>query len=88
MVVAMSSSRLPAGSSSSEQGGRPRAQVAYEGEDEFSTVSLDPKRKRQAQDQAKLAPEAPGHKARVKVDELKPTNEQGVFGLLRKIFAK
>ncbi len=84
----MSSSKLPAGSSSSEQGGRPRAQVAYEGEDEFSTLSLDPRRKVQAKDQAKLAPSAPGEQERVKVDELKPTNEQSVFGFLRKIFAK
>lgn len=80
--------KLPSGSSSSDLGGRPRAQVAYEGEDEFSTMSLDPKRKEQVKDQARLSPARPGEKTEVKVDQLKPVNEQGVLGFFRKIFAK
>lgn len=41
----MSASQKPTGSSPSGTDGRPRAQVAYEGDDEFSTMSLDPQRR-------------------------------------------
>ncbi|MFO0596613.1 MAG: hypothetical protein U0228_14955 [Myxococcaceae bacterium] len=80
--------KLPSGSSSSESGGRPRAQVSYEGEDEFSAMSLDPSRKSQLKGKQQLAPAAPGEREQVKVDELKSTNDQGIVGLFRKIFAK
>jgi hypothetical protein len=84
----MSSTKLPSGSSPSLPGARPRAQVSYEGEDEFSTMSLDPGRKEQLKTKQQLAPTAPGEKESVKVDELKATNDQGIVGLFRKIFAK
>jgi hypothetical protein len=82
------SSKLPSGSSPSLPGARPRAQVSYEGEDEFSAMSLDPTRKDQLKTRQQLAPAAPGEKEHVKVDELKSTNDQGIVGLFRKIFAK
>ncbi|GMU58441.1 MAG: hypothetical protein AMXMBFR34_02040 [Myxococcaceae bacterium] len=83
----MSGTKLPIGSATG-QDGRPRAQVAYEGEDEFSTMSLDPERKRVLKKKETLEPSAPGEKQHVKVNELKPMNDQGVVGFLRKIFAK
>lgn len=83
----MSGPKLPIGSATGADG-RPRAQVAYEGEDEFSAMSLDPERKRVLKKKETLAPSAPGLRAQVKVDQLKPTNDQGVVGFLRKIFAK
>lgn len=85
----MSNDKLPSGSSASGPGGRPRAQISYEGEDEFSTMSLDPSRKNVSKTKAKLAPNAPGEREQVRVDELKSVNDQqGVLGFLRKIFAK
>lgn len=80
--------KLPSGSSPSLPGARPRAQVSYEGEDEFSAMSLDPKRKQQLKEKEQLAPAGPGENKQVKVDELKATNDQGIVGLFRKIFAK
>lgn len=80
--------KLPSGSSPSLPGARPRAQVSYEGEDEFSAMSLDPNRKAQLKEKNALAPPPPGEKEKVKVDELKPINDQGIVGLFRKIFAK
>lgn len=80
--------KLPSGSSPSLPGARPRAQVSYEGEDEFSAMSLDPTRKAQLKKKQELQPPAPGEREQVKVDELKPMNEQGIIGLFRKIFAK
>lgn len=80
--------KLPTGSSPSLPGARPRAQVSYEGEDEFSAMSLDPNRKKQLKDKQQLAPTSPGERENVKVDELKSTNDQGIVGLFRKIFAK
>ncbi|MFT3706450.1 MAG: hypothetical protein QM817_02165 [Archangium sp.] len=80
--------KLPSGSSASGAGGRPRAQVSYEGEDEFSAMSLDPSRKEQLRKTKELAPPAPGEREQVKVDELKPMNDQGIVGLFRKIFSK
>ena len=84
----MAHSKLPTGSTSSAPGDRPRAQVAYEGEDEFSAMSLDPSRKKGLKQKEALAPGAPGQRDEVKVDELKATNESGIVGLFRKIFAK
>lgn len=82
-------SKLPTGSgASSPSDPRPRAQVSYEGQDEFSAMSLDPERRKSNKAQQKLQPSAPGEKQEMKVDELKATNQQGFFGLLRKIFAK
>lgn len=78
----------PSGSSASAPGDRPRAQISYEGEDEFSMMSLDPSRKKIQQSQAKLAPIAPGAKTEVKVNELKSTNDSGMVGFFRKIFAR
>ncbi len=80
--------KLPSGSSPSLPGARPRAQVSYEGEDEFSAMSLDPNRKKQLKDKQQLAPKGPGEKDQVKVDQLKATNDQGIVGLFRKIFAR
>lgn len=82
------STKLPSGSSPSLPGARPRAQVSYEGEDEFSTMSLDPSRKNQLKKKQELTPANPGEREQVKVDELKPMNEQGIVGLFRKIFPK
>ena len=62
--------------------------MSYEGEDEFSAMSLDPNRKKQLKDKQQIAPSAPGEKEQVKVDELKATNDQGIVGLFRKIFSK
>ncbi len=84
----MSNNKFVSGSSPSLPGARPRAQVSYEGEDEFSAMSLDPSRRQQLKKKQELAPAAPGEREQVKVDELKPTNEQGIVGLFRKIFAK
>lgn len=80
--------KLPTGSSSSNPGDRPRAQVAYEGEDEFSTMSLDPERRRALNSRHQLLPPSPGQRPEVKVDDLRPVTEKGIVGLIRKIFAK
>jgi hypothetical protein len=80
--------KLPTGSSSGGSGGRPRAQVAYEGEDEFSTMSLEPSRKEAIKNKETLTPNAPGSHQSVKVDELKSTNNNGVLAMLRRIFVK
>lgn len=80
--------KLPSGSAPSLPGARPRAQVSYEGEDEFSAMSLDPDRKRQLKEKQQLTPAGPGEKVEVKVNQLKPVNDQGIVGLFRKIFAK
>lgn len=87
-MVNVMAGKLPSGSSPSLPGARPRAQVSYEGEDEFSTMSLDPNRKEQQKLKQKLAPPPPGEKSSVSIDELKPVNDQGIVGLFRKIFAK
>ena len=87
-MVSSMSTKLPSGSSPSLPGARPRAQVSYEGEDEFSAMSLDPTRKDQLKKKQELKPPPPGEREQVKVDELKPMNEQGIVGLFRKIFAK
>lgn len=81
----MASAKLPQGSAASQPGGRPRAQVSYEGDDEFSAMSLDPSRKKQLKEKAALDPD---RTTKATVDELKPTNDQGIVGLFRKIFAK
>ena len=65
--------------------GRPRAQVSYEGEDEFSAMSLDPSRRRK--DAVDLEPVGPGQRKEVHIDELKP-KRRGAIGFFRKIFAK
>ncbi len=81
--------KVPSGSSPSAPADpRPRAQVSYEGEDEFSAQSLDPMRRKVMQSQEKLKPVEPGKKAEIKVSELKPTNEHGKLAFLRKIFSK
>jgi hypothetical protein len=80
--------KITSGSSASLPGARPRAQISYEGEDEFSTMSLDPARKDALKEKQRLAPAAPGEREQVKVDELKPTNDNGIVSLLRRIFAK
>ena len=77
------SPQKPVGGAPSAPGDRPRAQVAYEGEDEFSTMSLDPERRKKAR--VDLDPGHPGESREVKVDDLKPKNK-GVLGLMKKIF--
>lgn len=85
----MASTKMPSGSSNSNPSdGRPRAQVSYEGEDEFSTMSLNPERKNVMRSQNKLKPVEPGGKQEVKVNELKATNDQGKLSFLRKIFSR
>ena len=84
----MANQKLPTGSTPSAPNDRPRAQISYEGEDEFSAMSLDPNRKQQLKDKQQLTPKGPGERETVKVDELKATNDQGIVGLFRKIFAR
>jgi hypothetical protein len=81
-------SKMPSGSSSSDPGGRPRAQVAYEGEDEFSTMSLDPERKKAVQAHASLSPGRPGGRDEIHVNDLKSVNDTGVLGFFRRIFSR
>ena len=73
----------PTGGAASEPGGKPRAQVAYEGDDEFSTMSLDPKRRRKAT--VELEPMEPGVTAETYE---KAPEGKGFFGLVRKLFSK
>jgi len=80
--------KMVSGSSASGPDGRPRAQISYEGEDEFSAMSLDPERRKSKGNEKKLAPTAPGEREEVRVNELKSTNENGIVGFFRKIFAK
>jgi hypothetical protein len=80
-------SNIPTGSSPSGSTGRPRAQVAYEGEDEFSVMSMEPSREEALKNHAALAGKG-GASEPVKVDELRPTNGRGVLGMLRRIFAR
>ncbi len=75
----------PSGSSSSGNDPRPRAQVAYEGEDEFSAMSLDPSRRRR-QAKPELDPAAPGHRPHVQIDDGRQRN--GFWSIFRKIFDK
>jgi hypothetical protein len=81
--------KLPSGSSSSSSSdGRPRAQVSFQGEDEFSLESLEPERKKTLQTRAELVVEHPGVKEEIEIHELKPTNDNGIISFLRKIFAR
>jgi hypothetical protein len=81
--------RLPNGSlPSSPEDPRSRAQISYEGEDEFSAMSLDPARKKMERGQQRLTPANPGERLEPQVNELKPTNDQGFVARLRRIFAK
>ena len=66
--------------------GRLRAQVAYEGDDEFSTMSLDPNRRKKAA--VDLTPQDPGSTKDVQVDELHAVRKGGVINFFRKIFEK
>lgn len=85
----MAASKLPTGSTPSEPGDpRPRAQKSYEGEDEFSIMSLDPERRTALKGRQQLKPGAPGEREEVQVTQLRSTNDQGIVGFLRKIFAK
>lgn len=73
----------PAGSAPSGADPRPRAQISYEGEDEFSLMSLDPiRREKEAVD---MEPIEPGVKKEVKVDDMKPKGG-ALLGFIRKIF--
>ena len=75
----------PSGSTASKAGDRPRAQISYEGEDEFSAMSLDPeRRKKPALD---LEPSSPGASKEVKIDDLKP-KKSSLFGFVKAIFDK
>jgi hypothetical protein len=84
----MAIQQFPVGSAPSSPNDRPRAQVAYEGEDEFSAMSLDPDREKDLKAAQSLKPGAPGVRPEVKAHELKSTNDSGLLGLLRKIFPK
>jgi hypothetical protein len=74
----------PAGSApSSAADPRPRAQISYEGEDEFSLMSLEPTRRKR--EEVDLEPIEPGVRKEVKVNDLKPKG--GVLaGFIKKIF--
>ncbi len=85
----MASPKQPTGSTpSGPNDPRPRAQVAFEGEDEFSVMSLGVERRTALKSKQALNPGAPGQREEIQVNELKSTNSQGVVGFLRKIFAK
>lgn len=73
----------PAGSAPSGNDPRPRAQISYEGEDEFSLMSLEPTRRKK--EEVDLEPIEPGVKKDVKVDDLKPKGG-ALLGFIRKIF--
>ena len=64
--------------------GRPRAQVSFEGEDEFSAMSLDPARRKKPS--IDIEGSDPG-RSRQEIDDLKP-KKRGMVDFLRKIFAK
>lgn len=86
----MTNHRLPNGSlpSNPNEDPRSRAQVSYEGEDEFSAMSLDPERRKVSGGQQRLIPGNPGERLQPKVNELKPVNDQGLVARLRKIFIR
>ncbi len=73
------------GAPSSPHDSRPRAQVAYEGEDEFSLMSLDPTRKKKAP--VEIEDSNPLGKPLAVIDDLKP-KKKNVLGVLKKIFDK
>ena len=75
----------PSGSAPSGSGDRPRAQISYEGEDEFSTLSLDPERRRRAV--VDLEPSSPGAQKEITVDDLKP-KKRTLLGFVKAIFDK
>lgn len=75
----------PSGSTASKQGDRPRAQISYEGEDEFSSMSLDPERRKKPT--LDIEPDAPGSNKEVKIDDLKP-RKSSLFGFVKAIFEK
>lgn len=77
--------KLPTGSAVSGTHGRVRAQIAYEGADEFSAFSLDPRRKVQLKQKRALVPD---FTEAARVDELKRVNDQSVASFFRKIFAR
>jgi hypothetical protein len=86
-MSATMAAKPPTGSSnSSPTDARPRAQVAYEGDDEFSVFSVEPERQEALEKHAKL--HRPGTSDKVVVDELKSVTDGGFFGRFRKIFAK
>lgn len=87
-MFSLMAEKFPSGGSPSGANDRPRAQVSYEGEDEFSDLSLNPERKQNIKSKQLLAPAGPGERPQIKVDELKSVNDQGIIGLFRKIFAK
>ena len=78
-------SSKPSGSTASKAGDRPRAQISYEGEDEFSSMSLDPERRRRPT--LDIEPSAPGASKEVKIDDLKP-KKSSLFGFVKAIFEK
>ena len=73
----------PSGSAPSAQGDRPRAQISYEGEDEFSAMSLDPERRRRPT--LDIEPSNPGASKEVQVDDLKP-KKSTLLGFVKAIF--
>ncbi len=75
----------PTGSAPSAVGDRPRAQISYEGEDEFSSMSLDPERRKKAA--VDLEPSNPGQRKEIKVDDLKP-KKSSLLGFVKSIFER
>lgn len=72
--------------SSAGEDGRLRAQAAYEGDDQFSVMSLSNSRRKKGK--ISLEPEAPGESKEVHIDELPATRKSGVVHFFRKIFEK
>lgn len=77
--------KLPSGSAAADGSGRVRAQIAYEGADEFSAFSLDPRRKTQLQQKRALVPD---FVEKASVAPLKRVNEPTTPGFFKKIFAR
>lgn len=77
--------KLPSGSAAAGIDGRVRAQIAYEGADEFSAFSLDPRRKQQLQQKRALVPD---FTEKVTVAPLKRMNDQSSASFFRRIFAR
>ena len=75
----------PSGSTASKTGDRPRAQISYEGEDEFSLMSLNPERRQKPT--LDIEPSPPGASKEVKIDDLKP-RKSSLFGFVKAIFEK
>ncbi|MBX7101341.1 MAG: hypothetical protein K1X89_26725 [Myxococcaceae bacterium] len=83
-AVPAAAAKPPAGHAASEPGGKLRAQVAYEGDDEFSMMSLAPVRRQKQK--VELTALEPGVSTKEEYEEA--PKDKGVFGLVRKFFGR